>query len=161
MTQIRDVMTSNPKTCSSNASITEAAKAMSKQDVGPIPVVDGDRLVGLLTDRDIVVRVVAVGQESSRARTSSASSPRRTSPATVRTRRQGRSSSRSRKTRSPFGEPPRASASRAPRTQTGAHGPERGSPSVRYRLPGRRAWVGCVRAGLRHGDNAAFAAPAR
>jgi CBS domain-containing protein len=63
MTQIRDVMTSNPKTCSSNASITEAAKAMSKQDVGPIPVVDEDRLVGLLTDRDIVVRVVAEGRD--------------------------------------------------------------------------------------------------
>ena len=63
MTQIRDVMTSNPKTCSSNASITEAAKAMSKQDVGPIPVVDEDRLVGLLTDRDIVVRGIADGSD--------------------------------------------------------------------------------------------------
>ena len=63
MTQIRDVMTSNPKSCSSSASITEAARAMSSQDVGPIPVVDGDRLVGLLTDRDIVVRVVAEGRD--------------------------------------------------------------------------------------------------
>ncbi len=63
MTQIRDVMTSNPKSCSSNASITDAARAMSSQDVGPIPVVDGERLVGLLTDRDIVVRVVAEGRD--------------------------------------------------------------------------------------------------
>ena len=63
MTQVREVMTSNPKTCSSNALITEAARAMSSQDVGPIPVVDGDRLVGLLTDRDIVVRVVAEGRD--------------------------------------------------------------------------------------------------
>jgi CBS domain-containing protein len=63
MTQIRDVMTANPKSCSSNASITEAARAMSTEDVGPIPVVDGDRLVGLLTDRDIVVRVVAEGRD--------------------------------------------------------------------------------------------------
>ena len=36
---------------------------MSHADVGPIPVVDGDRLVGLLTDRDIVVRVVAEGRD--------------------------------------------------------------------------------------------------
>jgi CBS domain-containing protein len=63
MTQIRDVMTANPKSCSSNASITEAARAMSSEDVGPIPVVEGDRLVGLLTDRDIVVRVVAEGRD--------------------------------------------------------------------------------------------------
>lgn len=63
MTQIREVMTANPKSCSSNASITEAARAMSSEDVGPIPVVEGDRLVGLLTDRDIVVRVVAEGRD--------------------------------------------------------------------------------------------------
>ena len=63
MTHIRDVMTANPKSCSSNASITEAARAMSSEDVGPIPVVEGDRLVGLLTDRDIVVRVVAEGRD--------------------------------------------------------------------------------------------------
>ena len=63
MTQVRGVMTSNPKSCSSDASITEAARAMSHADVGPIPVVDGDRLVGLLTDRDIVVRVVAEGRD--------------------------------------------------------------------------------------------------
>ncbi|HET6656930.1 MAG TPA: CBS domain-containing protein [Gaiellaceae bacterium] len=63
MTQVRDVMTSNPKSCSSDASIIEAARTMSHADVGPIPVVDGDRLVGLLTDRDIVVRVVAEGRD--------------------------------------------------------------------------------------------------
>lgn len=63
MAQVRDVMTSNPKSCDSNESVSEAARAMSSQDVGPIPVVDGDRLVGLLTDRDIVVRVVAEGRD--------------------------------------------------------------------------------------------------
>jgi CBS domain-containing protein len=63
MTQVRDVMTSNPESCSSDSSVADAAKAMAKQDVGPIPVVDGERLVGLLTDRDIVVRVVAEGRD--------------------------------------------------------------------------------------------------
>jgi len=36
---------------------------MAKADVGPIPVVDGERLVGILTDRDVVVRVVAEGRD--------------------------------------------------------------------------------------------------
>src|SRR6187551_2406539 len=63
MAQVRDVMTSNPVTCSSQASIADAAKVMAKEDIGPLPVVDADRLVGLLTDRDIVVRVVAEGRD--------------------------------------------------------------------------------------------------
>ena len=63
MTQVREVMTSNPTSCSSQDSVVDAAKAMAKEDVGPIPVVDGERLVGLLTDRDIVVRVVAEGRD--------------------------------------------------------------------------------------------------
>jgi len=56
-------MTSNPVTCSSQASIADAAKVMAKEDIGPLPVVDADRLVGILTDRDIVVRVVAEGRD--------------------------------------------------------------------------------------------------
>jgi CBS domain-containing protein len=63
MTQVRDVMTSNPQSCESSASVVEAARAMAKEDVGPVPVVEGERLVGLLTDRDIVVRVVAEGRD--------------------------------------------------------------------------------------------------
>ena len=63
MTQVRDVMTSNPESCSSDSSVADAARTMARQDVGPIPVVDGERLVGVLTDRDIVVRVVAEGRD--------------------------------------------------------------------------------------------------
>jgi CBS domain-containing protein len=65
MTQVREVMTSNPTSCSAEASVADAAKAMAKEDVGPIPVVEGDRLVGIITDRDIVVRVVAEGRDPS------------------------------------------------------------------------------------------------
>ena len=61
MPKVREVMTSNPETCPADASVVEAARAMAQHDVGPIPVVDGERIVGLLTDRDIVVRVVAKG----------------------------------------------------------------------------------------------------
>jgi CBS domain-containing protein len=63
MTQVREVMTSNPTTCSVKASVEAAAKAMAQEDVGPIPVLDGERLVGILTDRDIVIRVVAEGRD--------------------------------------------------------------------------------------------------
>jgi CBS domain-containing protein len=63
MTQVREVMTSNPMSCSSQASVDAAAKTMAQEDVGPIPVVDGERLVGILTDRDIVIRVVAEGRD--------------------------------------------------------------------------------------------------
>jgi CBS domain-containing protein len=63
MTQIRDVMTSNPTTCEPQASVVDAAKVMAQEDVGSIPIVEGDRLVGVVTDRDIVIRVVAEGRD--------------------------------------------------------------------------------------------------
>jgi CBS domain-containing protein len=63
MTQVREVMTSTPESCSPQASVVDVAKVMAKEDVGPIPVVDSGRLVGILTDRDIVVRVVAEGRD--------------------------------------------------------------------------------------------------
>ena len=64
MTQITEVMTSNPTTCEPQASVADAAKVMAKEDVGSIPIVEGDRLVGVLTDRDIVLRVVADGRDA-------------------------------------------------------------------------------------------------
>ena len=58
---IRDLMTPNPTTVEPSTPVVEAARQMRDQDVGPIPIVDGDRLVGILTDRDIAIRVVADG----------------------------------------------------------------------------------------------------
>jgi CBS domain-containing protein len=57
--EIREVMTS--KVCSIDADkpVAYAAKMMREEDVGLAPIVEGDRLVGTLTDRDIAVRVVA------------------------------------------------------------------------------------------------------
>ena len=63
MGQIRDVMTSNPTTCEPTSTIVDCAKVMAREDVGPIPVVEGDRLIGLVTDRDIVVRAIAEGRD--------------------------------------------------------------------------------------------------
>jgi CBS domain-containing protein len=59
---IRDVMTRNPRTLAASSSTVEAARAMRDEDVGLIPIVEGDRLVGTVSDRDIALRVVAEGK---------------------------------------------------------------------------------------------------
>ena len=63
MASIRDLMTSNPASCPPSASVVDAARTMAQEDVGPVPIVDADRLVGIVTDRDIVVRVIAEGRD--------------------------------------------------------------------------------------------------
>ncbi|MDQ3867252.1 MAG: CBS domain-containing protein [Actinomycetota bacterium] len=65
MGSIRDLMTTNPTTCETSSTITDVAKVMKDEDVGPVPVTEGGRLVGIVTDRDIVVRVVAEGRDPS------------------------------------------------------------------------------------------------
>ncbi|MDQ3881023.1 MAG: CBS domain-containing protein [Chloroflexota bacterium] len=60
---IRDVMTPNPSTLSADSTVAEAAKLMKREDVGVIPLVEGERLVGTVTDRDITIRVVAEGKD--------------------------------------------------------------------------------------------------
>ena|SRR5438067_6346101 len=60
---VKDAMTSNVKTATPSLSLTDAAKLMKQEDVGSVPVVDGERLIGMLTDRDIVVRGIADGSD--------------------------------------------------------------------------------------------------
>lgn len=60
---IRDVITSGPQTVEASSAAVDAAKTMKKADAGMIPVVDGDMLLGTVTDRDIVLRVVAEGKD--------------------------------------------------------------------------------------------------
>ena len=61
MTQVSQAMTTGVRSMAPNESVMKAAQAMSELDVGVIPVCDGDRLVGMVTDRDIVLRGVAQG----------------------------------------------------------------------------------------------------
>jgi CBS domain-containing protein len=61
--RIRDVMTPSPRTVQASSPAVEAAKLMQQADAGMIPVVDDDRLMGTVTDRDIVMRVVAAGKD--------------------------------------------------------------------------------------------------
>lgn len=59
----RDVMTPDPACCSPNTTLDDVAKLMVQQNCGEIPVVDTtDQLIGVVTDRDIVCRVVAEGK---------------------------------------------------------------------------------------------------
>ncbi|HEX9986610.1 MAG TPA: CBS domain-containing protein [Thermoanaerobaculia bacterium] len=59
---VRDVMTPNPECVSEKDSIRDAARIMKDQDTGIVPVVDGRKIIGLITDRDIVVRGIAEGK---------------------------------------------------------------------------------------------------
>jgi CBS domain-containing protein len=61
-------MTSNPCTIDADKSVAYAAKMMREEDVGLAPIVEDDRLVGMLTDRDITIRVVADGRDPEQVR---------------------------------------------------------------------------------------------
>ena len=67
---VRDVMTTNPDCVSGNDSIFDAARIMRDSDTGVVPVVDGKKIVGLITDRDIVVRAIADGKDLKTVRVS-------------------------------------------------------------------------------------------
>jgi CBS domain-containing protein len=60
--KVSDVMTTEVATVSSNQTAQEAANFMLQGDAGSIPVTEGDRLIGMITDRDIAVRGVAHGR---------------------------------------------------------------------------------------------------
>jgi|SRR5215210_308843 len=60
---ITEVMTANPCAIDAEKPVAYAAQMMKEEDVGLAPIVEGDRLVGTLTDRDIVTRVVAEGRD--------------------------------------------------------------------------------------------------
>ena len=60
---VAEVMTPEVVTVEPSASIAEAAKRLIEEEKGPLPVVEGDRPVGIVTDRDIIARVVAQGRD--------------------------------------------------------------------------------------------------
>ena len=61
MKTAKDLMTSPAECLAPDESIATAARMLSKYDVGSMPIVDGDTLVGVVTDRDIVLKAVAKG----------------------------------------------------------------------------------------------------
>ena len=62
MTSIRNLMTSDIKTVGPDQTAREAASFMLSADTGSIPVCENDRVIGMITDRDIAVRGVATGK---------------------------------------------------------------------------------------------------
>jgi CBS domain-containing protein len=73
--KIRDVMTPDVSFVRPDTSILEIARKMRDADIGSTPVVDQDRLIGMVTDRDIVVRVVAEGRPTQTSTARDAMSP--------------------------------------------------------------------------------------
>jgi CBS domain-containing protein len=71
---IGKIMTRKPCSIDADKTVEYAAKMMRDEDVGLAPIVEGDRLVGTLTDRDIAVRVVAEGKDSKSTRVSDVAS---------------------------------------------------------------------------------------
>ena len=61
--RIRDIMTSNPQTVEPSKTVVDAARIMKQEDAGVVPVTENGRLTGMVTDRDIAIRVVAEGKD--------------------------------------------------------------------------------------------------
>ena len=59
--RVSEIMTQNVKTATSSQSLSDVAAMMRDGDMGAVPVVDDGRFVGIVTDRDIVVRGIAIG----------------------------------------------------------------------------------------------------
>ena len=62
-TKVQDVMSTRPRCVSPDTPVSEAAELMESEDVGALPVLEGDELAGMITDRDIVIRAVARGKD--------------------------------------------------------------------------------------------------
>jgi CBS domain-containing protein len=60
---VKDVMTRNPVTVPATAFTLDAARLMKEQDIGDVIVLDDDAVCGIVTDRDLVVRVLAEGRD--------------------------------------------------------------------------------------------------
>jgi len=72
MKSVMDVMTKDVETINPNDSLRDAAERMRTLNVGPLPVCEGDTLMGIITDRDIVVRAVSQGMDPNTTRVSEA-----------------------------------------------------------------------------------------
>jgi CBS domain-containing protein len=62
-TKVRDVMTDRPRCVTLETPISEVAQLMESEDIGSLPVLEGDQLAGMVTDRDIVLRAIAKGKD--------------------------------------------------------------------------------------------------
>ncbi len=61
--KVHEVMTDRPRCVTPETPVSEAAQLMESDDVGSLPILDGEQLAGIVTDRDIVIRAVARGKD--------------------------------------------------------------------------------------------------
>ena len=62
-TKVHEVMTDRPRCVTPETPVSEAAQLMKSDDVGSLPILDGEQLAGMVTDRDIVIRAIADGKD--------------------------------------------------------------------------------------------------
>ncbi|HUV42218.1 MAG TPA: CBS domain-containing protein [Sedimentisphaerales bacterium] len=62
--RVKDIMTCSAETINSDVNLIEAAGKMKSLEVGALPVWENDKLIGVVTDRDIVVRAIAEGRDA-------------------------------------------------------------------------------------------------
>lgn len=62
LVKVKQIMTTDVSTVASNDTVTKAASIMGQLDIGSVPVIDNNRVVGIVTDRDIILRGVAKGE---------------------------------------------------------------------------------------------------
>ena len=62
-TKVHEVMTDRPRVVTPETTVSDAAQLMKDDDIGSLPILDGEQLAGMVTDRDIVVRAVAEGKD--------------------------------------------------------------------------------------------------
>ncbi|HUG89754.1 MAG TPA: CBS domain-containing protein [Planctomycetaceae bacterium] len=70
--ELKDVMSIQVEAISEDAPLTEAARRMAQEDIGFLPVIGSDRISGVVTDRDIVIRCIAEGADPTMAAVKSA-----------------------------------------------------------------------------------------
>lgn len=74
--KVNKIITHDPQVIRPETALIEAAQKMKSLDIGMLPVCDGDRLVGVITDRDITVRSVAQGYDPKTARVQEVMTPK-------------------------------------------------------------------------------------
>ena len=61
--KVHEVMTDRPRAVTPETTVSEAAQLMKSDDIGSLPILEGEQLTGMVTDRDIVIRAIAEGKD--------------------------------------------------------------------------------------------------
>jgi len=76
MKRCEEVMTKDPVCCAPDETAAHAAGLMKSEEIGPIPVVENRKVVGIVTDRDLAMKIVAEGRDAKKTRVRDVMTPR-------------------------------------------------------------------------------------